>query len=258
MAKKNNITITHPHLIKEWDYEKNGNMLPENYSKGQQIKVFWKCEEGHSFVARIDHRCSMKSGCPYCSHRSVLKGETDLATLYPEIAAEWDYDKNSDNPDEYMPQSNKNAFWICPICGNSYSRKIQDRTVRGFGCPRCIIESHTSMQEQAIAFYFSKITMVENRIKKYGKELDVFLPELNTGIEYNGEYYHSDKSEKDNSKYEKLKSHGIRVIVLQSGRTRSVEGDTITMCTKEKANPTNSGLSWGLEQAFSLTGLSFS
>lgn len=244
-----------PIIASEWDYEKNGDLKPEDCTRGQKIKVFWKCDAGHSYKARIDHRCSMSSGCPYCSHIKVLKGETDLKTLYPDLAAEWDYENNTLDPDEVFPQSNKTAFWICPVCKRSYKKKIQDRTVKGASCPDCYNEYHTSMQEQAVLFYYSKVTDVINRHVIQGKEIDVYLPEYKTGIEYNGEYYHAGKKKSDMEKYQHLSAYGIRVIVIQCGRSRSVENDVITLNTKTKINPTDQELEWGIKQSFDLIGI---
>ena len=154
-----NITVTHPQIAAEWDYEKNNGLLPTEVSKGQVKKVYWKCFKGHSYSARIDHRCSMKSGCPYCARKKALPGETDLATIYPEIAVEWDYESNSGKPTEYLPFSNKKVRWICPICHQSYLRKICDRTLARMGCPCCMNpgERSTSQQEQSFVFYLSNV-----------------------------------------------------------------------------------------------------
>ena len=94
---KQNLAETHPQIAAEWDYEMNGDLLPSDVSKGMTTEVYWKCSNGHSYQARIDHRCSMNSGCRYCSHRKPYPGETDLATVYPEIAQEWDFCTNTFN-----------------------------------------------------------------------------------------------------------------------------------------------------------------
>ena len=128
MAKKDSLLMTHPDLAVEWDFEKNGDLTPEQVSKGQVRKVFWKCSKGHSYEARIDHRCSMNSGCPYCANKKVLVGENDLQTLYPDLAAEWAYDFNEKAPSEYFPYSNKGVYWLCPLCNKKYKRKVIERT----------------------------------------------------------------------------------------------------------------------------------
>ena len=181
--KKNNITITHPLIAREWDYKKNKPLLPTDVTKGQTDNVYWICPMGHSYDARIDHRCSMKSGCRYCAHKAPYLGETDLKTVYPEIAEEWDYDHNPDRPEDYLPISNKKKKWICPICHQSYERRIDERTLGKMGCRHCTNpgERSTSQQEQAFVFYFSMVTTVQNREKVSGYEVDIYLPKMHTG-----------------------------------------------------------------------------
>lgn len=257
MVVENNITITHPDIAKEWDYEKNNGLLPTEVTKGQTKEVYWKCPNGHLYPARIDHRCSMGSGCSYCSHKKVLPGETDLATVYPEIAAEWDYNNNEKKPEDYFPFSNKNASWICPICHRSYTRKIIDRTLNRMGCKICTKpgERSTSQQEQSFVFYYSKVTEAQSRASVFGKEIDIYLPLMNAGIEYHGEYYHSKREDKDNEKKALLTAEGINLITVKCGRERSVTNDTIVMKTKEKANPSLSELEWAIKESFSLLAL---
>lgn len=257
MAVENNITITHPDVAKEWDYEKNNGLLPTDVTKGSTKKVFWKCQKGHSFDARIDHRCLMHTGCRFCSHKDVMPGETDLATVYPEIAAEWDYINNTDTPDHKLPFSNSKVSWICPICHKNYERKICDRTLNRMGCPHCTKpgERSTSQQEQSFIYYFSKVTETQSRIKIQGKEIDIYLPQLSAGIEYHGEYYHMKRTEKDEGKKALLKANGIRLITVKCERERTITDDTIAMETKEKANPSLSEMEWAIKESFSLLSL---
>ena len=116
----------------------------------------------------------MNAGCPYCAGKKPLPGVTDLKTVYPEIAQEWDYANNESSPEQYMPKSNKVVSWICPICKESYRRKVIERTGKGFGCKNCMGETHTSRQEQSLIYYLSQVINVENRAKRLDKELDVY------------------------------------------------------------------------------------
>ena len=124
-----------PDVAKEWDYEKNGNLTPEDVSPLSNKRVFWKCKEGHTWNAVISRRISKNSGCPYCAGTKAWPGFNDLATLFPEEASEWDYEKNEKKPSEVMPFSSKKAFWICPK-GHSYRMIIEAHT-KGHGCPVC-------------------------------------------------------------------------------------------------------------------------
>ena len=60
----NDLATTHSELLKEWDYEKN-IIKPTEISKGSRKKVFWICNNGHSYDSTISHRLE-GNGCPYC------------------------------------------------------------------------------------------------------------------------------------------------------------------------------------------------
>ena len=69
----NDLRTVNPCLIKEWNYEKNGEEIPENYTSNSHKKVWWICKDGHEWQATIAHR-NRGRGCPYCSGRKTLKG----------------------------------------------------------------------------------------------------------------------------------------------------------------------------------------
>lgn len=129
------IVDTHPNLLEEWDYEKN-TISPNEVSYGSTKMIHWKCSKGHSWTARVNDRTNHESKCPFCSNRKVLAGYNDLETLYPEIAAEWDYEKNKETPKEVLSSCNEKVFWICKL-GHSYSAYIYNRTLNSNGCPYC-------------------------------------------------------------------------------------------------------------------------
>ena len=65
-----------------------------------------------------------------------LRSEKTLLELYPEIAAEWDYERNEEKPGDFKANSGISVYWICPK-GHSYQKPINRRTGRGDGCPIC-------------------------------------------------------------------------------------------------------------------------
>jgi DNA-directed RNA polymerase subunit RPC12/RpoP len=64
-------------------------------------------------------------------------GTNDLQSQYPELAKEWDYEKNNLNPSQVVIGSPKHAAWKCSICGNEWKTAIRHRTQRNSGCPKC-------------------------------------------------------------------------------------------------------------------------
>lgn len=141
--KENSIASLYPHLLAEWDYEKNGNIDPECVSRGSSLKLYWRCREGHSWIASPSVR-TKGHGCPFCAGVKLLSGFNDLATLYPNLLDEWDYLKNKNigiTPECIAAGNNKQkVFWICK---NNPEHKwvatIAGR-VAGTGCPYCADE----------------------------------------------------------------------------------------------------------------------
>lgn len=133
-----------PYLLKEWNYEKN-KATPFDYLPKSNKKAFWKCSVcGHEWIASINIRSS-GVGCPLCGRikgketllRSLIAQKGSLADNAPDIAAEWDYDKNKGlKPEEVMLNTNRSVWWICKSCGYSWKTAISNRAM-GRGCPKC-------------------------------------------------------------------------------------------------------------------------
>ena len=126
-----------PGLAAEWDFSKNELTPSEVYYRFSNKKFWWVCDKCHSYEAKITNRIA-GTGCPYCANKKVLKGFNDLATVFPDIAAEWDYDKNEElTPDSIVYGSNNVVFWKCSKCGYSWKTSVINRTLSGTGCNRC-------------------------------------------------------------------------------------------------------------------------
>lgn len=69
--------------------------------------------------------------------QNLIRGENDLETLRPDLAEEWDYEKNKFLPSDITCGSGKKVWWICSKCGYSWLRSIQGRARYGSGCPDC-------------------------------------------------------------------------------------------------------------------------
>lgn len=131
----NDLLTVNPTLAKEWNYEMNGTLGPENVLPNSNKKVWWKCSEGHEWQAVVSSR-NTGNGCPYCSGRYAIKGENDLQTINPTLSREWNYEKNGDlKPTDVMPGSNKKVWWKCDK-GHEWQSTIASRN-SGCGCPIC-------------------------------------------------------------------------------------------------------------------------
>ena len=216
----NDITTTHPELVVEWDYEKNIECVPEEVSAGSNKRIWWICNKGHKWNAQINDRTHGR-GCPICANtqRPIARQKTivnkvgSLLNTNPKIAKQWHEEMNFPLfPNMISAGSSKKVWWKCEK-GHVWQANINSR-VKGNGCPICNGEKSSSFPEQAILFYLSQVTETIHRHKVDGYEIDVYLPAYNTGIEYNGRYYHRNRKEFDDKKMKYLQFKGINMIYI--------------------------------------------
>lgn len=140
VAPETSLMNVYPDIAKEWDYDKNFPLTPNDVMPGTDKRVWWVCEKGHSWKTLIYSRTGPhKSKCPVCQRHAVIP-ETSLYADNIILANLWDYNKNKLSPKEVAPYSNKFFFWkcekghtwkdspcylqtrakdkYCPICGN--------------------------------------------------------------------------------------------------------------------------------------------
>lgn len=220
----NDLATVRPDLKNQWHPTKNGDLKPTDVTVGSEKKVWWRCpkDEKHEWEAKINNRTS-GNNCPFCAGKKVLVGYNDLATVMPSLAKEWHPTKNGDlTPQDVVAGSNKKVWWKCER-DHEWQTTVSHRS-NGRRCPKCFGECKTSFPEQAIFFYFNKITTAHNRYMiDPTTEIDVYLPEYKIGIEYDGAYYHNSKKaeEREVRKQEKLNELGIVLV-----RVREIEGKT--------------------------------
>ena len=137
VKKVGSLAETMPELSKEWHPTKNGDLTPNDITAGKFKPVWWLCPKcGYEWQASPNNR-KRGIGCPCCSGRVPKTGINDLATLYPELLNEWDYERNTElDPRKVLPKSGKHAWWVCSVCGNHWESEIRSR-VNGHGCPQC-------------------------------------------------------------------------------------------------------------------------
>ena len=131
----NDLATLNPNLLKEWNYEKNGSLKPENVTAKSGLKAWWRCEKGHEWKMPIISR-NNGGGCPYCSSQKLLPGYNDLLTLNPSLSLEWNYEKNGKlKPENVFSQGGQKVWWKCKK-GHEWQAKINNRA-NGRGCPYC-------------------------------------------------------------------------------------------------------------------------
>lgn len=88
---------------------------------------------------------------------------------------------------------------ICPVHG-VFQQIPSSHWYLQQGCPICALSKQTSRGEKEVCAYIKSIysgEVLENDKTQIGRmELDIFLPELRIGIEYNGSHWHKLKEER--------------------------------------------------------------
>lgn len=213
---KKTLAESYPDLVNELHPTKNAeyNYKPEELSVGSHKKVFWYGKCGHEWESCIRDRIRAKgTGCPYCSHRIIIR-DNSLAAEYPNLISEWHQTKNGDlTPYMVAPHSAKIVWWQCNK-NHEWESRIANRTNKNArGCPICNSERRTSFPEYAIYFYIKK--MDPNAVHSYifygTQELDIYIPSMKIGIEYDGYYFHKKINKRDIIKNQKCKELGIKL-----------------------------------------------
>lgn len=122
----NDLATVNPALAVEangWD--------PTQVTAGLNSKRAWKCERGHKWEATIGSRNS-GVGCPFCSGKRPIVGETDLGTTHPELSMEL----VSADSATLTAGSERKVDWECHL-GHRWSASVVSRTNRHSGCPYC-------------------------------------------------------------------------------------------------------------------------
>ncbi len=135
-TKENSLATVYPDLAKEWHPTKNGVLTPEMISKSSGKKIWWLKSCGHEWYGPVSYRIK-NPGCPYCTGKKVLTGFNDLAAKRPDVASEWNYEKNNGLlPSEVSYSSNKIVWWKCSK-GHEWRTSINNRTSKNSKCSIC-------------------------------------------------------------------------------------------------------------------------
>jgi hypothetical protein len=173
------------------EYVKNeGYIIISTKYKNAKTKLSVQCPKGHLFEMSYN---GLQQGyrCPVCANNIKLtlddvkksaeeEGYTILSTSYE--------------------RNNKNLRFQCPN-GHQFNMRFDNFKHGKQRCPLCKCINNGSKVEKKVLNYVKSIydgIIIENTrkiIKNYwtnqGLELDIYLPELNKAIEFNGVYWHN-------------------------------------------------------------------
>jgi hypothetical protein len=127
-----------PRLSMEWH---SSNPPANQVAKSSKNKYVWECPEGHPpYKARCDHRCTYNTGCPVCGvEKSRTTRHPVVSVGRPDLAEEWDLERNSRLPSEVTLGSSYKAWWVCSSNSEhpGWQAVVQNRALLGSGCPAC-------------------------------------------------------------------------------------------------------------------------
>lgn len=179
----------------------------------------WKCATcGDIWQNQIRKRAAESQGCPYCAEKKVAPSKwNSLSTKYPQLMKEWDFEKNTRNPDDELCGSHHQVHWKCAR-GHSWSCEIRQRTRQNSSCPKCSYQISKPQKRifAELAYIFPNAVELSHKVSNI--EIDIFLPTLRLSIEYDGSHFHkSPKSQiNDVIKFKKLKELGIFLIRIRA------------------------------------------
>lgn len=155
------------HLRLYWDITKNNTEDMGHLSPTKSY--WWKCPDcGYEWNKPLNKELDSK-GCPACLGRACIPGWTDLATTYPELADEWNYERNGMlKPIDVVAGSAKRVWWKCHVCGGEWQAPVVKRKSGKGNCPFCAGKK--------------LMKGVNDLASQYPQVALDYLPELNGGV----------------------------------------------------------------------------
>lgn len=212
----NDLGTTYPEIAKT--ISKNSPIKAEEVTARSHKKLLWVCENGHEWEATVANR-TLGNGCKKCNIYRITKDNL-FSEIYPDLALEWHPTKNIIEPNEVSRASGQEVIWKCKNCSYEWKRTVKNR-VESPGCPSCCTSG--SLQEESVRNFIKEI--LPNELIFYNdrnlispSELDIYIPNKNFAIEYNGLYWHSEKLGKNKNyhldKLNKVKETGNTLFTI--------------------------------------------
>lgn len=222
----NDLATVNPEVAAEWHPEKNGDVTPQMVAPNSNKRRWWECKLGHEWRTNPLHR-SQGTGCPDCTNRRLLTGFNDLATRYPAVAKEWHPAKNEAlDPEGVLYGSGTTVWWRCED-GHDFERTVAARTALfertgATTCPVCHPPRESAV-ERAIRDALresGEVVATSGKLpvpwgKRRTAACDIVLTERRCVVEYDGAYWHIDRSDRDATKTLALLEAGWSVIRIR-------------------------------------------
>ena len=193
-----------------------------DYSKVEYVNAHTNvvviCKKHGEFMVRPCNHLH-GNGCPICKKEKIGNYKRKTLEDFVDKANDIHNNKYIYSATTYSGRDYKVTV-TCPIHGDF--AQIAGDHLNGHGCPKCA--NQQSLAEDEIFNHITsligddKVIRRDKSILDDKRELDIYIPHLKIGIEYNGLYWHTEEYGKDRfyhlKKIEDFNSKGIRVIQI--------------------------------------------
>jgi rubrerythrin len=168
---------------------------------GNYVKFQWICLVcKHNWIATLINRARRKKYCPVCTEKNrKIKLRKKIIEIYGSFGEKqplsygyWDYSLNQDAPDDLPYKCTDIRYFKCQNCVSSWHESIISFSSRKSKCTNFICRPKIYSQELRFLTEFTELGF--EAIHEYnhkGYECDIFIKELNLGIEIDGYHWHN-------------------------------------------------------------------
>lgn len=178
-------------------------------ASGAKVEII--CPAHGPFWQRPNSHLNRKAGCPRCAGKFMSTSE------FIEKARSVHGDTYGYANTEYRLIKDRVVI-TCQTHGDF--EQTAEAHLIGRGCRFCWYESTTSQGENELADWIASLGLEVRRNDRTalhnGMEIDIFVPSVRAGIEFNGCYWHSDRFDKNKRRHEfkhaVARTSGVRLI----------------------------------------------
>jgi hypothetical protein len=171
--REKSLAVMFPHALQYWDYSLNAHD-PFVIGAKSNTKVWWKClnYENHAWEAKPEYITKRPQiNCPYCN-LNRLHEDNSLAVLYPQLAKEFNSQKNGISPTRIIGNASSKKYWWKCSENHEWEAILGNRVRLNSGCPAC--SGRVAHEGNNLAFLYPEIAK-ELNIAKTGKEAHEFV-----------------------------------------------------------------------------------
>lgn len=200
---------------REYARERGGTLLSTEYLSSVK-PLIWKCGCGYEWTASFGSMKLRGSWCSKCAH--IVPIGLERCQSYAASRG------GACLSDKYRNNITK-MDWECSR-GHRWSACFGVMQNQETWCPSCVKQASKG-ELRLLDFIRSSFPDAQSRVRGLLStarfELDIFVPSLNKGIEYDGEYWHSSEESaiRDSKKDREAREAGIQLLRISDSRYSS-------------------------------------